>query len=281
MEKFVVLPLKPSDFIMLRTILFRSLVLILCLTTELSACTVPVFRFALDQWMGKKGESIGDNPVSQEIANRMIAGHSAVWVLINSGDQAADDAIYDRLESRLKFFESVAELPKIDPDDPSSRLGPGPKLAIKFSIIRIDQDHPIVPNLLGPKAGSLSTDEARVAPVFGRGRVLGAWEAGQMDEEGIDEACFYLTGACSCQVKVQNPGWDLPINFDWDKKLRDADVTLSSTEPTQSPQQAEKVNFTPAIAPAMPERNLTPIVAVGIFFAGVALLLKGRKSKSS
>ncbi|MFT5104551.1 MAG: hypothetical protein ACI9UA_000166, partial [Pseudoalteromonas tetraodonis] len=35
--------------------------------------------------------------------------------------------------------------------------------------------------------------------------------------------CFFLTGACSCQVKAQNPGWDLLLSADWEKGLLAAD----------------------------------------------------------
>ena len=33
----------------------------------------------------------------------------------------------------------------------------------------------------------------------------------------IDEACVFLTGACSCEVKEQNPGVDLAMAVDWDR----------------------------------------------------------------
>ncbi len=60
--------------------------------------------------------------------------------------------------------------------------------------------------LAGPKLAELPAGKPFVAPVFGQGRVLGAWGAESMDVEGIEEASFFLTGACSCQVKAQNPG---------------------------------------------------------------------------
>ena len=59
-----------------------------------------------------------------------------------------------------------------------------------------------------------------LAPVFGQGRVLGAWTGETMDVEGIEEESFFLTGACSCEVKAQNPGWDLLLDVDWEKALR-------------------------------------------------------------
>ena len=33
-------------------------------------------------------------------------------------------------------------------------------------------------------------------------------------------SCMFLLGACSCQVKRMNPGWDLLLNVDWDGALQ-------------------------------------------------------------
>ena len=183
-------------------------------------------------WKGEVDEKavskLVSSPKRQEIARRILAGHSAVWVVVESGEKEKDKELYDRLDDRLTFFQSVAELPEIDPNDPASQLGPGPELELKFSILRIKRGDPeealLVKMLAGPKAAELPKDEPFVSPVFGQGRVLGAWPAETMDAEGIEEACFYLTGACSCQVKAQNPGWDLLLDVDWKKELRKAEA---------------------------------------------------------
>jgi hypothetical protein len=62
--------------------------------------------------------------------------------------------------------------------------------------------------------------EPLLAPIFGRGRVLGAWPASEMGDEQIEEATLFLLGACSCQVKSQNPGWDLLLAVEWDRELQ-------------------------------------------------------------
>jgi hypothetical protein len=74
--------------------------------------------------------------------------------------------------------------------------------------------------LAGPKSGLAGTKEPWVAAVFGRGRVLGAWPAQGFGDEQVEEVCLFLLGACSCQVKNLNPGWDLLLRVDWDEELR-------------------------------------------------------------
>jgi hypothetical protein len=74
--------------------------------------------------------------------------------------------------------------------------------------------------LAGPQSGLAATREPWLAVVFGRGRVLGAWPAKGFGDEQIEEVCLFLLGACSCQVKNLNPGWDLLLRVDWDEELR-------------------------------------------------------------
>ena len=185
----------------------------------------PIWTGKLDQ---KKFAQLVSSPKRKEIARRVLAGDSAVWVIVESGDEVEDTKLFERLNDRLTFFQSVAQLPEIDPDDPASQLGPGPELELKFSILRLERDDPkealLLRMLAGPEAAELPEGKPFVVPVFGQGRALGAWTADTMDVEGIEEACFFLTGACSCQVKAQNPGWDLLLAVDWEKGLLAAEA---------------------------------------------------------
>jgi hypothetical protein len=167
--------------------------------------------------------SLTNSPVGAGIVRRILGGSSAVWVLVESGDLAADDAAAKTLEKRLRYLEQVAQLPLIDPNDPTSKLGPGPKLAVKFSVLRVVRsasESTFQTMLAGPKSGLASTEEPWVAAVFGRGRVLGAWPMKGFGDEQIEEISLFLLGACSCQVKNLNPGWDLLLRVDWDEELR-------------------------------------------------------------
>ncbi len=213
--------------------------------------------------------TLTNSPARQDIVRRLLAGDSVVWILVESGDRAADDAAARTLEKRLRYLEQVAQIPAIDPTDPTSQLGPGPRLAVKFSVLRIptaesfgvppsgglrDAKPPEggTPNsepgaaaaslspprgegqgegfvssnesiflrmLAGPKSGLADSREPWFAAVFGRGRVLGAWPAAGFGDEQVEEVCLFLLGACSCQVKQLNPGWDLLLHADWDEQL--------------------------------------------------------------
>jgi len=167
---------------------------------------------------------ITDSPARAELTRRILAGETGVWLLVESGQREADDRVAAALNKRLRYLEQAAEIPPMDPDDPTNELGPGPALMVKFSVLRVGRDDPreqaFLRMLAGPKHETAPSDGPWLALVFGRGRVLGAWPAEGFGDEQIDEASLFLLGACSCQVKRMNPGWDLLLNANWDEALQ-------------------------------------------------------------
>ncbi|MBM3876449.1 MAG: hypothetical protein FJ386_06995 [Verrucomicrobia bacterium] len=235
--------------------------------------------------------SLTDSPARREISDRILAGESAVWVLVESGNQAADDALVLRVEKRLRFLQSIAQLPRIDPSDPTSKLGPGPGLKVKFSLLRIpsanpQSEAPFLKMLAGPKPNPALTGSSWLAAVFGRGRVLGAWPAAELGDEQIEEACLFLLGACSCQVKRQNPGWDLLLHVNWDKQLAAAEQrkleaipAAAATPPVAEPAAAPEtvtINAEPA-APATDPRPTPWLAPAAAAFVVLALLVAWRQ----
>jgi hypothetical protein len=198
-------------------------------------------------WSGKLDgpaiKSLTGSPARKEIVHRLLSGETIVWMLVTSGKTEGDAAVAARLEKRLRYLEQIAQLPAIDPNDPSSRLGPGPALGVKFSVLRINADSaaekPFLAMLAGPKADEMGNHGTWLAAVFGRGRVLGAWGARDFGDEQIDEVSLFLLGACSCQVKRQNPGWDLLLDVDWDTELQamgvpPLEIPPGATRPVES-----------------------------------------------
>jgi hypothetical protein len=198
-------------------------------------------------------EMLVDSPARQELVKRLLSGDSSVFVVVESADKQANDAALGVLEKRIRYLEQVIRLPLIDPNDPSSRLGPGPALALKYSVLRINaslaSEAPLLAMLAGPRSELEKSTEPWIAVVFGRGRVLGAWRAVDFQDDEIEEVCLFLAGACSCQVKRQNPGWDLLLRCDWEEKLQamglppDPNVSAANAAAQESPAQPQTVRF--------------------------------------
>ncbi len=195
-------------------------------------------------------EALLDSPARRELLSRILAGESVVWVVVTKEEDRAE---VERVASRLEFLEQVAVLPEQDPNDPESRLGPGPPLRLKFSVLPLSLDDPaerlFAAMLAGPEHGELvAAGVPFAAPVFGRGRVLGAWPLADFDEAEIEDASLFLIGRCSCRVKNENPGWDLLLQADWEASLAGANATKAVTD-TDSTPPAEALSETVVIAP--------------------------------
>jgi len=264
---------------------------------RLPACSVPVFRYALDNWDAEryevvapeversvwedlvpvddpflrlelaKGEGVElrqpymeesvlltdrltpdqlpawlDSPKRREMVDRILAGDSAVYLILHEEKDPA--AVVERVDARLRHLESVIELPELDPNDPADTLGPGPPLKVKFStlpISRSDESEGPLLAMLTDFLGEQDTGETVVIPVFGRGRALGMIPIDDELEPRLDEVTLYLCGACSCQVKKLNPGWDLLVSVDWPARLEQA-----SLRPAEEPRPAPAPKSTPA-----------------------------------
>ena len=236
---------------------------------------------------------ITDSPVRAELTRRILAGETVVWLLAESGQHEADAAAARALEKRLRYLEQAAQLPAIDPNDPSSQLGPGPALGVKFSLIRIRHDEPaeqlFLKMLAGPKADPALANGPWFAAVFGRGRVLGAWPAPGFGDEQIDEVSLFMIGACSCEVKRMNPGWDLLLNVDWDGELAKAEqarlaapVAAGEAPPVRAMVvKPETVTFTPAtvasVPVAPPPPNHRPLLLAAAVFVVAAFFIGNRR----
>jgi hypothetical protein len=207
-------------------------------------------------WQGRVTEpwlrTLGNSAVSTELVKRLLAGDSAVWVLVESGSPEMDQKAAGLLEKRLSYLQQAIQIPPADPNDLSSRPGPGPELTVRFSLVRLrrgtgppeDAEGLLRASLAGPHGHLAAAGGPWIAAVFGRGRVLGAWSAEDFGNEQIDEICLFLSGACSCQVKRQNPGWDLLLNIDWEERLRaighsreTSSSATASSAPSEEPLQ--------------------------------------------
>ncbi len=144
------------------------------------------------------------------------------------------------------------------PPPPPSRPGFGPpeapaNLKVQFSTIRLSRktadERMFLAMLMHSEKDLLDEEyavEPMVFPVFGRGRVLWALVGKGINDENMFESCMYITGACSCEVKFQNPGTDLLFSKDWDEALADLMVKDEPIADLRGvPEGGEEISTTP------------------------------------
>jgi hypothetical protein len=162
-----------------------------------------------------------DSPARQEMSKRILSGESAVWLLLQCGDRAKDDAMAAQLREGLDRMEKSLKLPPPDPEDPPLRSEIPLKIA--FSVLPVSPADPaesvFVAMLRQSDPDLLNAAQPVAIPVFGRGRALFAIRAADL-AQGVVESCRFITGACSCEAKEFNPGIDLLVSTDWDDRIQ-------------------------------------------------------------
>ena len=163
------------------------------------------------------------SPARREIARRLLAGQTCVWVLLESGKRASDDRLAAKLDETLKRVATTIELPQIAPDGPQLR-SPLP-LNVSFSTLRVSRTDPreaaLVKMLRVAEPELSDSDDALVIPVMGRGRAVSALASPRVNDEGVGAFAQFICGQCSCEVKELNPGIDLLLAADWDVIFED------------------------------------------------------------
>lgn len=171
---------------------------------------------------------IVDSPARKEIIQKLSEGHSAVWILLESGDAAKDEASLKTLQKQLEKDAEWLKLPSPEEMEIPPELLDSAKiqLRIQFSVVSVRRDDPkeqfLIDCLLNSESDLRDFDEPMVFPVFGRGRVLYAVVGQGISADTIRKASAFIVGPCSCQVKDQNPGFDLLLSNNWDELVGDA-----------------------------------------------------------
>ena len=161
---------------------------------------------------------LSDSPARRQVVKRLTTGQSAVWVLVDSGDKDRDDTAAKLLEVELASQQKAMALPEMNPDDPGPRLLSNLPLKLEFSLVRVSRADEKEKYFVGMLTHGLRAEEQKdpvVVPVFGQGRALCTLVGKEIEPKGIADVASFLVGACSCQVKELNPGFDLVTTADW------------------------------------------------------------------
>lgn len=174
-----------------------------------------------------------DSPVRRELIRRLTGGDSAVWILVESGDKVKDATALETLETQLLADTKRLALPSAEEMEISQAVLDEAKIKLKigFSVLSVKRDDAsekfLLDCLLNSEPDLAEYSKEPIAfPVFGRGIVLYAVVGKGITADVISSATSFIVGPCSCQVKEQNPGFDLLLNFDWDSAIGDTLVSV-------------------------------------------------------
>ena len=163
-----------------------------------------------------------DSPARRELCRRLLAGDSVVWLVVGDSADTATQQASQLLEELLPRLAEEIPLPP-GVGGPGSELASEIPLSVKFSQLEVnaaDAKEVLVVQAVTSRAPkSAVSGEPLVAAVFGRGRVVEVFRAAELEEQLVADVSRFLCGACSCQVKDLNPGFDLLTSTLWDEQL--------------------------------------------------------------
>lgn len=178
----------------------------------------------VNAWQGslEQIERVFDSPVRRELGRRLLAGDSVVWLVIGSTEEKRTAATVKSLEASFRSLANRIELPE-GIGLPGSELHSEIPLLLRFSSLVVDRSDDRESFFLSFFSGfhpeAFASGQPLVVPVFGRGRALEVIPADDLTPQLVEDLTVFLSGACSCQVKEQNPGFDLLLSVDWDTEL--------------------------------------------------------------
>ena len=184
-----------------------------------------IWNGALDEANVRRVLGTFADSTRSEISKRLVDGHSAVWVLITTGDTEKDHRARDDLTKLLTVANEEVVLPdqSLIESEEEFRADNPIELRVEFSMLEIDRSDAdeacFVQMLLNSEEDLLEFDEPIAIPVFGRGRTYFALVGKGINRDTVLDNCSFVCGACSCQVKQENPGIDTLMAFNWEASI--------------------------------------------------------------
>ncbi|MFB3826503.1 MAG: hypothetical protein ACE15B_07020 [Bryobacteraceae bacterium] len=262
-------------------------------------------------WAGpltsETAKNILNSPSRSRLAEMLLGGDVAVWVLVKSGHDEKDRRALDSLKSSLDRASAALRIPEtgVDANGNAVDVTDFKTYPVRFGLMEVARhdlrEELLVNALLASEPDLSGYDEPMAFPVFGRGRALYALAGNGIQEKNIREACESLLAWCSCEIKAMSPGTDLLIAADWSRPfggrlVKDPELPLTSVSaflPERKPVETAAVQpgalckitpparstAPPAQAPA-PRRNplarnlVYLAAAAGVALAALSVVLR-------
>jgi hypothetical protein len=167
-----------------------------------------------------------DSPARKTLGESLGQGHAVVFVLLTGEDPAANKLARETLVSLLKDVKDGEISLYSVPQEPTTQEGDAAsedetdKPAHSLAMIEVDRadetEKYLVRTLLAVEPDLAEIKHPMVFPVYGRARALEPYIGKGIHRDNLIECVEFVTGACSCTVKEQNPGMDLLVRFDWE-----------------------------------------------------------------
>ena len=212
-----------------------------------------VFAGRLD---AKAVKAMVDSPARKRLAELLDEGNATVMMLLGGPDAAenerAEKVIAEvikraaagsfQMDPYLQGPPPPGDVPGAPADDGDAEAAAG----LPVAVMKLSRSDPaetwLIRSLMAIEPDLEEyAKEPMIFGAYGRGRAMEPYIGKGITVDNLTELVMFLTGACSCMVKEQNPGADLLMHWDWDAT---AD-TMAATDPAFSGGQFAYQEFSP------------------------------------
>lgn len=162
-----------------------------------------------------------ESPARKSLAAQLETGKLGVFVMLTGKEEAetkATEAIMKDLVDEVRSGKVELYVSPTEAND--SESGEAAKANNDLGFIKIDRDSDeekwFVRSLLAMEPDLEREERPMVFLVYGRARALLPYIGKGITRENLLREIEFVSGACSCTVKEQNPGVDLLVRYDWE-----------------------------------------------------------------
>ncbi len=176
------------------------------------------------------------SPVRQALGERLERGEAAVFLLLEGANAAANQIAERELAGVVKDVNSgeidlytspLSALPvgsesgenaSREDTDAANPEASSQKVKVGYLVVRRDdpKERWLIDSLLAVESDLPELSGPMVFGVYGRARALPPYVAAGITRDNLQDCIEFVTGACSCTVKEENPGVDLLLTYNWD-----------------------------------------------------------------
>jgi hypothetical protein len=168
-----------------------------------------------------------DSPLRQQTGKLLESGAAGVYIFLKGEDATANAAAEKTLRSVVEDVGAgkvpLYSLPPAGfaPGDPQQEESdPTDAYKLQIGLVTLSRDSVeekwLVDCLLALERDLRESKEPIVFMIYGRGRALFSCLGKGVHRDNLIQDIEFVTGACSCTVKEQNPGVDLLMCYNWD-----------------------------------------------------------------
>ncbi len=170
--------------------------------------------------------ALTESPARKQMAQQLEAGKIGVMLFLTGQDKQENEKTKAILTGLVKEVgEGKISLYTAPTGDAAGQAAAnqateGSNPALELGLIEVNREDEkeawLVRSLLAMESDLPAETRPMVFLTYGRGRALLPYIGAGITRENLIREVEFISGACSCTVKEQNPGVDLLVRYDWE-----------------------------------------------------------------